>query len=99
METNWNNSLEPTAADDVVLPVIVPASGSVITLTAGELANSLTINNDYTLTGGDLTLTAGGGGVVFGGDRLNGDHRVEAHGVGGADQGGAGHAVPQQLGE
>ena len=63
---NWNSdgSLKPTAADDVVLPIGVPANGSVITLISGELANSLTINNDYILSGGDLTLTAGNGGVV-----------------------------------
>ncbi|RBP47209.1 putative secreted protein with PEP-CTERM sorting signal [Roseimicrobium gellanilyticum] len=56
--TNWSLG-EPTAAHDVVLPGVVPASGGTITLAAGELANSLSFLNSYTLTGGNLTLTTG----------------------------------------
>jgi autotransporter-associated beta strand protein len=61
---NWNGGLKPTADGDVILPGSVPATGSVITLTNGELAKSLSINGDYVLSDGDLTLTAGNSGQV-----------------------------------
>ena len=62
--TNWSLGAEPTAADDAIFPTAVPASGATITLTAGELANSLTFRNTYTLTGGNLTLTSPGNVTV-----------------------------------
>ena len=61
---NWSLGAEPTAADNVVFPSPIPTTGGVITLTTGELANSLTFQESYTLTGGNLTLTSGGGGNV-----------------------------------
>lgn len=54
---NWNPDGEPGSADDVTLPTPVPVSGATITLTAGRAANSLTVNDVYTLTAGSLTLT------------------------------------------
>ncbi len=56
---NWTpNTALPGLGDDVSFPAVIPATGSTITLTAGELANSLAFSNSYTLTGGDLTLGA-----------------------------------------
>ncbi len=57
--TNWSGGV-PTAADDAVFGTLIPPTGASITLAAGSLANSLLLSNDYTLNGGDLTLTGGG---------------------------------------
>ena len=62
---SWNPANEPAAADDVLFPSVVPGTGSTVTLTAGEVANSLTFRNTYTLTGGDLTLNSPGRGIPF----------------------------------
>jgi autotransporter-associated beta strand protein len=61
---NWDIGV-PTAADDVVFGTPVPNPGvlptpSVITLGAGSVANSLRLRDNYTLVGGDLTLSTGG---------------------------------------
>lgn len=56
---NWDTAAEPLATDDVILPTPLPSAGSPLTLSAGEVANQLTINGAYTLNGGDLTLTTG----------------------------------------
>ncbi|MDB5322062.1 MAG: putative glycine-rich autotransporter protein [Phycisphaerales bacterium] len=63
--TNWSLALKPVAVDDVIFPTPVPNPGGLgtpatITLTAGEVAKSLTFNDIYLLTGGDLTLAAPG---------------------------------------
>src|SRR5688572_2290235 len=61
--TNWDLAgvaAKPTIADDVLFPTPVPATGGTITLGAGETALSLTFRDNYTLTGGDLTLGTGG---------------------------------------
>ena len=52
------------ATDDVLFPTPIPNPGSqpnpaTVVLTAGEVANSLTINDAYTLTGGTLALSSG----------------------------------------
>ena len=52
---NWDTNTEPLAADDVILPVGLAAT---LTLVAGENAKTLTINDNYTLTGGGLTLAS-----------------------------------------
>lgn len=57
--TNWTTAV-PSSADNVILPWVIPSGGSLITLGAGSLANSLSFKNAYSLTGGDLTLTTGG---------------------------------------
>jgi len=58
---NWTpSSAEPAIGDDTSFPAVIPLTGSTITLTAGELTNSLTFNNSYTLTGGDLAFGASG---------------------------------------
>lgn len=65
--SNWSTTVTPLATDDVVLPNGIPSGGASITLTAGgEVANSLTIKNNYSLTGGDLTLTTGAVSVDMG---------------------------------
>ena len=54
---NWSGGNEPGIGDDVTFPTPVPGTGGTITLTAGELANSLTFNDTYTLAaGGSLYL-------------------------------------------
>ena len=58
--TNWDGDAEPASDSDVVLPTPVPGTGATIALTSGELANSLSFQDSYTLSGGDLTLTTGG---------------------------------------
>lgn len=57
---NWDAG-EPGAASDVLFPSPIPgiAPNQIITLGAGELANQLSFDDSYTLTGGDLTLTLG----------------------------------------
>ena len=63
---NWADDSEPLAGDDVTLPVGFPPAGtaSTITLSAGEVAQSLAINDSYTLAGGSLTIGAGAVGAV-----------------------------------
>ncbi|MFN7562655.1 MAG: autotransporter-associated beta strand repeat-containing protein, partial [Prosthecobacter sp.] len=62
---NWTTAV-PGSGDNVFLPVIIPVGGSTLTLGAGSLANALSFKNNYTLTGGDLTLTTGGVRVDLG---------------------------------
>ncbi len=52
---NWDTNIEPVAADDVILPAGLAAT---LTLIAGEFAKTLAINDNYTLTGGGLTLAS-----------------------------------------
>ena len=52
---NWDTNVEPVAADDVVLPLGLAAT---LTLSAGENAKTLAIHDNYTLTGGGLTLAS-----------------------------------------
>jgi hypothetical protein len=56
---NWADNTEPTATSAVTFPVGFPNGDSVITLAAAETAAALTLNDNYTLTGGSLTLPAG----------------------------------------
>ena len=68
-DTQWSNPAnwdlgEPTAASDILLPDVIPNPGALadpatILLSAGELANSITFSNSYTLSGGSLELTSG----------------------------------------
>src|SRR4051794_25174907 len=53
--TNWSAGL-PISTSDVTFPLTIPPTGNVITLGAGELANTLTFLNNYTLTGAGSTL-------------------------------------------
>src|SRR4051812_5199779 len=55
--TNWSLA-EPTLTDLATFPTPVPATGSTITLSAGEQALGLVFQDSYTLAGGDLTLGA-----------------------------------------
>ncbi len=60
---NWSLGL-PTGAQDLRFLRPIPNPGALlnpetITLGAGSLGNSLSFKGNYTLTGGDLTLTAG----------------------------------------
>ena len=50
---NWDTNVEPTIADDVVLAADL---GAMLTLSSGEEAKTLTVNDNYTLSGGGLTL-------------------------------------------
>ena len=56
---NWADNTEPTAASTATFPVDFPNGDSVITLSAAETAAALTLNDNYTLTAGSLTLPAG----------------------------------------
>ncbi|MBX7209040.1 MAG: autotransporter-associated beta strand repeat-containing protein [Verrucomicrobiaceae bacterium] len=61
---NWSGGV-PLSADNVLFGRPVPNPGSlpnpsIITLGAGSVANALSFKDNYTLTGGDLTLTTGG---------------------------------------
>jgi fibronectin-binding autotransporter adhesin len=58
--TNWLDNSEPAnLAEPVVFPTPIPF-GSTVTLSVGEVAQSLTFDANYTLTSGDLTLGIGG---------------------------------------
>ena len=62
---NWSSAAAPIATDDLIFVSPIPNPGAlsnpqIITLGAGSVANSLSFKNNYTLTGGDLTLSAGG---------------------------------------
>ncbi len=52
---NWDTNVEPTVADDVVLAA---GLGAMLTLSPGEEAKTLTVNDNYTLSGGGLTLAS-----------------------------------------
>ena len=57
--TNWSTGAKPIATSQVSFPAVVPGTGSTITLSAGELADTLSFANGYTLNGGSLTMTTG----------------------------------------
>jgi autotransporter-associated beta strand protein len=66
---NWSSAAAPIFTDDLIFLGIIPNPGAltnpqIITLGAGSLANSLSFKNNYTLSSGDLTLTAGSGGII-----------------------------------
>ena len=56
---NWSAGV-PGTGSDAIFGAPVPLSGSTIALGAGSLANSLSFLDNYTLAGGDLSLTGGG---------------------------------------
>src|SRR5438552_18673379 len=56
---NWNPNGVPGSGDPLLFPTSIPNLISTITLASGETALSLTFNNNYTLSSGDLTLGAG----------------------------------------
>ena len=57
---NWSTAAEPLSTDNVLFNAVVPTPpGPVITLSAGEVANTLQFSGSYTLNGGNLTLTLG----------------------------------------
>jgi hypothetical protein len=56
---NWTDDTEPTAGSGVTFPVGFPNGDSVVTLSAAETAASLILNDNYTLSGGSLTLPSG----------------------------------------
>src|SRR5690348_2864152 len=45
--TNWSLNAKPVQTDDVLLPTPIPNNGSLIVLSNGEKANSLTIRDAY----------------------------------------------------
>ncbi len=55
---NWSGGL-PGAGDEVIFGTPLPGTGAEIALGAGSLAGSLWIQDNYTFSGGDLTLTSG----------------------------------------
>ena len=76
---NWTTA-EPTALDSVTLPNPL---GTTITLSAGELASALGVDDSYTLSGGDLTvsnLTQITGGLSLVGSTLNANGDVTLNG-------------------
>jgi hypothetical protein len=56
---NWADNSEPTVASNVTFPVVFPNGDTHITLSAAENAAGLTLNDNYTLSGGSLALPAG----------------------------------------
>jgi autotransporter-associated beta strand protein len=61
---NWVGDIEPGGLDSVVFPTPIPNPGALadpdkITLALGEVANAVVFQAGYTLSGGDLTLSAG----------------------------------------
>ncbi|HLX64696.1 MAG TPA: C25 family cysteine peptidase [Planctomycetota bacterium] len=65
--TNWSAGHIPLSTEDVVFP---PINNPNITVPAGALANSLTFNGSYQLSGGDLTCTTGKINVATGQNTL-----------------------------
>jgi autotransporter-associated beta strand protein len=63
---NWSPSGEPTSSDDVVFPSTVPFASFFITLSSGEQARSLTLDNFYHLQSGSLTLATASVSVASG---------------------------------
>jgi len=68
-DTSWSNASnwtggEPTYTDEAIFPGTIPGSGSTINLSAGEYASLVRFYNNYTLTGGDLTIGTNGRGWV-----------------------------------
>ena len=55
--SNWADNSEPTSADDVIFPTPIPGGLSTIALSgSGEQAASITLNDNYSLAGGSVTL-------------------------------------------
>src|SRR5205085_9289097 len=64
---NWQTNAEPTSTSDVVFPTPVPGiGGATIALTSGEVAKTITLNDNYTLSGGSLSIAAGSVNVANG---------------------------------
>jgi autotransporter-associated beta strand protein len=59
--TNWSGAPlnEPSSSDPVIFPSTVPLSQFFISLSSGEQASSLSVNNFYHLQSGSLTLATG----------------------------------------
>jgi len=57
--TNWSAGHAPLATEDAVFPTPAPNGITAIAVPAGALANSLTLNDNYALSSGDLTNTTG----------------------------------------
>jgi hypothetical protein len=55
---NWADNTEPTAAGVVTFPAGFPNADTTITLSANEAAKGLILSDNYTLSGGFLTLPA-----------------------------------------
>lgn len=60
---NWSAGT-PTTATAVIFPAAIPAGGGIVTLPNGAVAASLQFDNSYTLSGGQLALSAAGGPIV-----------------------------------
>jgi len=52
MASNWVSNVEPDSSDDLLFPLGLPGGDIIINLSAGELCQSLTINDGYVLSGG-----------------------------------------------
>jgi len=68
---NWIGDIEPGVDGDVIFPKPIPDPGmlgdpQIISLSIGELANSLSLFAPYTLTGGTLALSSGEVRVTIG---------------------------------
>jgi fibronectin-binding autotransporter adhesin len=64
---NWSLSAAPEPADDASFTSPPGVGGLGVSLGVGETANSLTLDDGYSLNGGSLTLTSGAIGVAAGG--------------------------------
>jgi fibronectin-binding autotransporter adhesin len=56
---NWQSNAKPTSPFDAVFPTPIPSTGAAIALTSGEAAKTITFNDNYTLSGGDLNVATG----------------------------------------
>jgi hypothetical protein len=66
-DINWADDTKPTALGSATFPAGFPNGGSVVTLSAGETASALILNDNYTLSGGSLTLPTGSAILVAAG--------------------------------
>ena len=56
---NWDTNVAQTGSTEVLFDTTIPPTGSTITLTSGRSAGGVYFANNYTLSGGSLTLTDG----------------------------------------
>jgi autotransporter-associated beta strand protein len=54
--TNWADNTEPTSADPVIFPTPIPGGVATVTLSSGEQAQSITFNDNYLLSSGNVQL-------------------------------------------
>jgi autotransporter-associated beta strand protein len=64
--SNWTTGAEPSSSVNATFPTPIPGTGGSISLTSGEAAKTLVLNDNYNLSGGTLNVATGSISVASG---------------------------------